>query len=490
MKKPTISVKHRLQPAIFTLMLILSTVMLLLHSSGVTNAALSRANSTTCSNAGATTVSCTVTTPTNGNALIAVVGVRDSATVSSISQTGATWVLARRSTNTTTSVEIWYALNVSGAGTGVTVNLSASAKASAVIGEYADVELTGAFDVSAINSGTGTTVTSGTTATTAIANQVWIGGFVNINTSTYASPTNSFTQVGQVSSTGGGPTTRSNAVMYERIVSTTGTASVGATLSASQEWAGVVATFSGQAVPTKVVFTTANRTVTAGVCNGAGSVITMQVQDAANNPIAPDSSTVVRVTSTSPDYTIYSDSSCTTTVTNGDFSFNGSENSKNIYIIDRRKSNPTWTLTLAQQAGGDTLTGDTQTITTNAGSTARLVITLPGQTFTDGVGNSGSPSNRTAGQSFNITQIAATDTFFNVTTGYSGSRTLAYSGPANAPDSTPPSYTTAVSFTNGLSTTTLATTLYRAEINDNHRNRWWTIWVCIRIRDRRSGTTG
>lgn len=215
--------------------------------------------------------------------------------------------------------------------------------------------------------------------------------------------------------------------------------------------------------PTKVVFTNSARTITAGVCNGSGNVLTIQLQNASSTPTNPTGTTVIRVSSNSPSETIYSDDACTTVVTDGDFTFTTSQNTKSVYIIDQRKSNPTWTLTASKQSGPDTIADGTQTITINAGSVTRLVITLPTQTFTDGTGNSGSVSNQTAGSSFVITKISATDSYFNVNTGYSGGKTLAYSGPANAPDTTPPSYTTSVSFTSGQSTTTLTTILYKAE---------------------------
>ncbi|MEW5759219.1 MAG: hypothetical protein AB1779_00460 [Candidatus Thermoplasmatota archaeon] len=103
-------------------------------------------------------------------------------------------------------------------------------------------------------------------------------------------------------------------------------------------------------------------------------------------------------------------------------------------------------------------------LTVNPGAMTRLVITLPGETFTPTSGNSGTVTAQTAGTSFNLVGINATDNWFNVVTTYSGAKTLTYSGPGNAPNGQAPSYTTTVDFTNGQSTTTpLATTLYKAE---------------------------
>ncbi len=216
------------------------------------------------------------------------------------------------------------------------------------------------------------------------------------------------------------------------------------------------------APPTKVAFSNAARTLTANVCNGAASVFTMELQDGSNNAQTPTQTTVVRVTSNSSDYTIYSDSNCTTVATNGDFTFTTSDSSKSVYIVDNKRSATTRTLTGTRQSG-DSLTTGTQDYTVNAGNQVGLVVTMPGETFTDGSGNSGSPSARTAGVSFNITSISAIDAWNNVVTSYSGSKTITYSGPSSAPDTTAPTFTTTVSFTNGQSTTTLATTLYKAE---------------------------
>lgn len=98
-----------------------------------------------------------------------------------------------------------------------------------------------------------------------------------------------------------------------------------------------------------------------------------------------------------------------------------------------------------------------------AGAISNLIVTLPDETFTDASteaasGNSGTASAQAAGISFTITKITATDQFLNIVTTYSGAKTLSYSGPGGTP-----SYTTAVSFTSGQSTTALTTTLRKAE---------------------------
>ncbi|HAF25255.1 MAG TPA: hypothetical protein DCK93_20505, partial [Blastocatellia bacterium] len=110
------------------------------------------------------------------------------------------------------------------------------------------------------------------------------------------------------------------------------------------------------------------------------------------------------------------------------------------------------------------VTGTTNfgTLTEVPGSVNKLVVTLPGQTFTAGSGNAGTATNQTAGISFNIPKITATDKFLNVVTTYGGAKTISYTGPGSNPGFVP-SYTTAVTFASGVSTTTLATTLTKAE---------------------------
>lgn len=100
-------------------------------------------------------------------------------------------------------------------------------------------------------------------------------------------------------------------------------------------------------------------------------------------------------------------------------------------------------------------------VTTGASAT-RLIVTLPGQTFASGTGNSGSPSSQTAGTPFNIT-LTAVDALNGIDTTYSGSKTVSYSGPGNAVSGGgTPTYTTTVTFTAGQATS-VATTLVRAQ---------------------------
>ncbi len=101
-----------------------------------------------------------------------------------------------------------------------------------------------------------------------------------------------------------------------------------------------------------------------------------------------------------------------------------------------------------------------------AGVINKLVITLPGQGFSDASlfstsGNSGTPTAQTAGVAFAITKIRACDQFFNVVSNYFGVKSLTFTGPSNGLSA--PTYTSSVSFASGVSSTILTTTLKKAE---------------------------
>ena len=102
------------------------------------------------------------------------------------------------------------------------------------------------------------------------------------------------------------------------------------------------------------------------------------------------------------------------------------------------------------------------TLTEVAGAMKALLTALPGQTFTAGTGVGGTALAQVAGSAFNLTQLVASDKFYNPILTYTGTKTIAYTGPSSG-CTVRPTYTTSVSFSNGVSTTTLATTLRRAE---------------------------
>jgi hypothetical protein len=70
------------------------------------------------------------------------------------------------------------------------------------------------------------------------------------------------------------------------------------------------------------------------------------------------------------------------------------------------------------------------------------------------------PASQTAGTAFNVT-VTALDTYGNTATGFTGSQTIAFSGPSNSPNNTAPSYPASVTFTTGSGTASI--TLYDAQ---------------------------
>jgi hypothetical protein len=177
----------------------------------------------------------TLAAPANGDTLIAVISTRgtNSSEVSSMSQSGVTWTRASQSVNAKgTTTEIWYAPNVSGAGTTVTVNLAASLFASAVVAEYSGAMYASPLDQTATNNGNGIAADTGTTATTSQGNELWIGGIGLANSGyTLGTLKNSFTAVNNAASTGSQPSLNSTVYALQKIVSATGTADSGGTVS-------------------------------------------------------------------------------------------------------------------------------------------------------------------------------------------------------------------------------------------------------------------
>jgi fibronectin-binding autotransporter adhesin len=92
---------------------------------------------------------------------------------------------------------------------------------------------------------------------------------------------------------------------------------------------------------------------------------------------------------------------------------------------------------------------------------SQMLATFPGQTFVSGTGNTGVASNQVAGISFNVT-LTYVDRFTNLVSKVSGLKTIAYSGPQNAPNGSPALYQSDVTFTNGQAIG-LPLTLTRAE---------------------------
>ncbi len=191
--------------------------------------------------AAASSFTVTMTAPTIGNTVIAVITTRSATinAVTGISQTGVYWNRAASTTGTAgTTTEIWSGTVASTAGTVATINLSSATNAAAVVMQYSGLLLGSVVDKSAVNFATGTAATTGTTATTAQANELWVAGFgLVLNTYTATTPA-SFNARGNAISG-----TAARAYFFDRIVTATGAATAASTISTSSNWSGAIVTF-------------------------------------------------------------------------------------------------------------------------------------------------------------------------------------------------------------------------------------------------------
>ena len=208
--------------------------------------------------------------PTNGNCLIIAVAIASGIrVVSSISQTGASWTKQIQHNNSNgsgnTEVEIWAAFNVSSAGTGITITLSAaSLNAVARCSEFSGVATSSALDKTASDDDSTDPANmdnGGSGVTTTQANELWVTAY-SLMVSTGMSGTGGITDDGTgtwasglgAGSFGGGNidivAIGSNPGLYsaEKIVSATGNPTNNCTFASTLSgWSGVVATFKGVA---------------------------------------------------------------------------------------------------------------------------------------------------------------------------------------------------------------------------------------------------
>lgn len=175
--------------------------------------------------------------PTNTNGLVIVSGYQVETVVgSSITQTGATWNLisSQYDATNTLGIEVWVALNVSGAGTGITLNMSGTTRNAFIVCEYSNLASASILDksnqTSQASSGTGPD--TGLTATTTLGNEVWVaatmqgnGGVPGFTQAALTAANNGFGIVDQQGTTFGTSVQQWRNVGYtEKIVTSLGTA--------------------------------------------------------------------------------------------------------------------------------------------------------------------------------------------------------------------------------------------------------------------------
>jgi hypothetical protein len=190
------------------------------------------------SNANATSISTTLpATPTRGNLLVAVAGNASSSTP----LTPAGWSVAIDQTANAPGQAIFY--KIAGAAESATVTISGYSSATRLgiqVYEYRGAATSAPLDRTASSSGTGTVMSSGTTATTSVANELVVAAFV-INTGTTVDGwTNAFDERSDVANGGGSQSTFAGG---DVAVSASGTYATTATAAASAAWRGQIATF-------------------------------------------------------------------------------------------------------------------------------------------------------------------------------------------------------------------------------------------------------
>ncbi len=176
--------------------------------------------------------------PTNGNVLILAIGCPGSTdpTVNTTADIAWFGTTKPNSSSVNATILIGYVKTGSASAT-ITGNQVASNIMNMVCAEYSGFNHA-QFDTSSVATGTGTATASGATPSTRSADEIWLTAIAARcnNTLTFSAPTNSFSIVGQTSSTLGGSNADRAVCLLERIVTSTGTANGGATTSQSNSW--------------------------------------------------------------------------------------------------------------------------------------------------------------------------------------------------------------------------------------------------------------
>ena len=189
-------------------------------------------------------------TPIEGDTLIAVVGTGSNgiSSVTSISETGVTWNrVVRGFYSIYSDIEIWHgAVTGSSPSSSITVNLSSTPAYGAVVDvcEWSGIALVNYTDVTnAVASPFGGTSTpsTGTTPTTHMANELWIGGIYGGGANPQTDPTNGFTMF--INST------HPETTYLYKIVDAEGQAGTSTTCIQCNGWVGCIATFKAASAP-------------------------------------------------------------------------------------------------------------------------------------------------------------------------------------------------------------------------------------------------
>jgi len=143
-------------------------------------------------------------------------------------------------------IEIWFGVADASAGTAVSIALSGDPEYNGVadICEYSGVLTVAYLDKTASTFGTSAASATGTTDATTQDSELWIGGTHVFGEHTQDTPTNGFTLLDGATVHGAQHT---SLAYLEKIVNASAAASSGTTISASDAWTGVIATFKASA---------------------------------------------------------------------------------------------------------------------------------------------------------------------------------------------------------------------------------------------------
>lgn len=211
-------------------------------------------------------------TPTEGNALVAIVGFKysgASVSVSDIVQTGVDWQFVQTSqANNKSIVVIWAGVVGSGASSSISIQLTGAVTAAvADVVEYSGLNtdfLSTGGDQSWPGKGTGTPVNTGTTPTTKYTNELWVAGTILTSSIAQTSSTNSFTL------TDGAVYGTISVGYLDNIVSSIGTATTGTNFVGSSAWTAVIVTFPAASSMTLTPSHGVKGSGTTIECNGKG----------------------------------------------------------------------------------------------------------------------------------------------------------------------------------------------------------------------------
>jgi hypothetical protein len=154
--------------------------------------------------------------------------------------------------------------------------------------------------------------------------------------------------------------------------------------------------------PASYILTTVPRTFTAGVCAGAGNVISVQLKDAAGNNTVAAGNVVITASSSSGTGLWYTNNSCGAQAAGGAFTISTGNGTASMFYRDNTAGPITVTLT----NGAGLMNPANQMHTVNPAAAARLVFTTPLRSFTAAQ----------CGGAGNVITVRLEDAFSNVVT--------------------------------------------------------------------------